>query len=165
MSKVDRYREYAENARARAEDAHSRARQTLDDIPMGQPVLLGHHSQARHEKALGQSNALMRTAYEESKKADAWTARAENVERREASKQARIEAFPEGINIGDEVTARFTNMGYARSFRGVVVGRNKNDWKVRALTSPYPEEEPGRVFLIPAAGSRKHSPNNCITPS
>ena len=64
--------------------------------------------------------------------------------------------------IGQTVTARFTNCGYAYQFRGEIVGKTKNYWKVKALTSPFQTELPGRIFRIETIRSRKYSANNCI---
>lgn len=165
MDKAERYQGYADNAAKRASEAHASAHEILDRIPMGQPVLLGHHSQKSHQSALGRTDRLMQRAIDEKAKADYWQRRAAHVERSEADKAERIELFPEGVDVGDVVDARFTNSGYVRKFRGEIVGRTKNDWKVRAITSPYADqgEAPGRVYKIAAAGSRTYSPNNCVT--
>jgi len=50
--RADRMAGYATNAAARSDAAYQGARQIMDSIPMGQPVLLGHHSQRRHERDL-----------------------------------------------------------------------------------------------------------------
>ena len=163
MDKIERYREYAANAAQRASEAYASAHEILDRIPAGQPVLLGHHSQKSHQAALARTDRLMQHAIDEFARAEYWQRRAAHVERSAADKAERIELFPEGVDVGDIVDARFTNSGYVRKFRGEIVGRTKNDWKVRAITSPYPDEAPGRIFKIAAAGSRTHSANNCVT--
>jgi hypothetical protein len=66
------------------------------------------------------------------------------------------------FTIGDLVTVRFTNSHRQFEFVGRVVGKTKNYWKIEAVTSPYPQEQPGRVFHIPTSESRTYSANNCI---
>jgi hypothetical protein len=63
---------------------------------------------------------------------------------------------------GDIVIARFTNSGRIKAFRGRVVGRTKNYWKVESLESVWPGEAPGRVFHIATAAARQYSANNRI---
>jgi hypothetical protein len=64
--------------------------------------------------------------------------------------------------VGDIVTARFTNSGRIREFRGLIVGKTKNYWKVQAITSPYAGEAPGRVFHVYTPEARQYSANNRI---
>jgi len=59
-------RERAERKAARLERAaeaqHADARGELEPIPMGQPILVGHHSERRHRKALERSDRKTRQA-------------------------------------------------------------------------------------------------------
>lgn len=48
-AKADRLRGYAESAAKRAVAADAGARRIMDGIPMGQPILIGHHSE-RHAR-------------------------------------------------------------------------------------------------------------------
>lgn len=69
----------------------------------------------------------------------------------------------DNFRIGQEVFARFTNSGRIYQFRGTIVGKTKNYWKVEAIVSPYPDEKPGRIFHIATLASRQYSANNCLT--
>lgn len=74
--------------------------------------------------------------------------------------------------IGSIVIARFTNCGHNHQFKGEIVGKTKNYYKVEVLENfrpndPYnPEkglsEEIGRILHIATYGSRIHSINNTI---
>jgi len=166
-SKVDRYREYAANARRRSSEAYDASHAAVSGIPFGQPILVGHHSESRHRRALKLQDSRMQKSIEEDQKAAYWKSRADRVEYRERGlEQAKeLSDVVEGhFEQGEEVIARFTNCSRFHEFRGVIVGRTKNDWKVKALVSPYADqgEQPGRVFYIPTVSSRKHSRNNCI---
>jgi hypothetical protein len=50
--KVERFLELAEKYENIATGRHMVARQTLEMIPMGQPILVGHHSEKRHRRNL-----------------------------------------------------------------------------------------------------------------
>ena len=79
--RVARYREYAANARARAEAANAREHAILDMIPTGQPILVGHHSERGHRRDLARADGLMRRYLTEIDKADYWTRKADALER------------------------------------------------------------------------------------
>lgn len=166
-NKVERYRQYAENARKRSTDLYHASHDAVSGIPFGQPILVGHHSESRHRAALKRQDTRMRKSIEEDDRAKYWERRAGRVEHRErALEHAKdLSDTVEGhFEEGEEVIARFTNCNRIHEFRGEIVGRTKNDWKVKAIQSPYAEqgEAPGRVFYIPTASSRKYSTNNCI---
>lgn len=164
-AKVDRYRQYAESAKRRSSELYEASHNAVSGIPFGQPVLVGHHSESRHRNALRRQDSKIRKSIEEDDKAKYWEQRASHVEYRErALEHAKdfSDAVEGHFDEGEEVVARFTNCNRFLEFRGVIVGRTKNDWKVKSLTSPYEEEQPGRVFYIPTASSRKFSRNNCI---
>lgn len=164
-SKVDRYRDYAENARRRSSELHEASHDAVSGIPFGQPILVGHHSESRHRTALKRQDTRIRKSIEEGEKAAYWQQRANRVEHRERQLE-HAKDFSDTVEghyeEGEEVIARFTNCNRFLEFRGVIVGRTKNDWKVKSLTSPYEDEQPGRVFYIPTASSRKFSRNNRI---
>jgi len=64
----------AERLRRRAEAQHEGARAELAGIPMGQPILVGHHSERRHRKAIERSDRKTRQALETSRAAEQATA-------------------------------------------------------------------------------------------
>lgn len=76
--KSERFSTFAQHAEERAEDHWKKA--DLSFIPMGQPILVGHHSQRRHERAIERSNAHSIKSIEESKKAQNWDHRAKTAE-------------------------------------------------------------------------------------
>lgn len=69
QARINRYKELAEKNHAAATEKHEESRRMMAAIPMGQPILVGHHSEARdrrfREKAwnkLGQAVALSEKA-------------------------------------------------------------------------------------------------------
>jgi hypothetical protein len=73
--KQEAKRERLENAAARAQGqaaaAFKRAdlRESASGIPMGQPILIGHHSEGRHRAAIKRADNAMRASIEASKRA------------------------------------------------------------------------------------------------
>lgn len=59
----------AERAAAESNAAHKRSRDLVAGIPMGQPILVGHHSEKRHRKALDKSWDALGKAVEADKRA------------------------------------------------------------------------------------------------
>lgn len=55
--RIERLKGRAARLSRAAETAHARAQSISDRIPMGQPILVGHHSQRRHERDLERINA------------------------------------------------------------------------------------------------------------
>jgi len=78
--RAERLAGYADGARARSQAGFDRATQIMDMIPMGQPVLVGHHSERRHRRDLDRMDRGMRTGVEESRKAEHYEQRAESAE-------------------------------------------------------------------------------------
>lgn len=75
--RAERYDEYAGNAAARAQAARDSEQEIARWIPMGQPILVGHHSEKRHRRDLDRIHRLADRQAEESRKADYWKDRAE----------------------------------------------------------------------------------------
>ena len=70
LSKAERYSGYADNAETRAERASETAQAIGQMIPMGQPILVGHHSESRHRRDIKRIDSNMRKSIDESKKAE-----------------------------------------------------------------------------------------------
>ena len=165
-ARVERYRQYAVNARKRATEASAKAHGTLDAIPTGQPIITGRGSRTtadinRRERAW----ANVGKSVEEAQRATCWEHRADKREHYEQRLEdaADTGAHFEGVKVGDEVTACFTNSGHYHRFHGLIVKRTLNYWQVKTLGDDAPYgEAPGRVFNIAAYPSRTFSANNRV---
>lgn len=71
----DRARKAEKQAQAHSEDSNRLA----SAIPMGQPILVGHHSESKHRNLLKKIDSKMRRSIEESKKAEHYKHKAESV--------------------------------------------------------------------------------------
>lgn len=74
----ERLEKAAERARVRANAAYKRSdlSEAASGIPFGQPILVGHHSERRHRKAIERANNAMRKSIEEDKRAGELEAKA-----------------------------------------------------------------------------------------
>lgn len=80
-AKADRRKDWAASASRKSDQAFNSARTIADGIPMGQPVLSGHHSEKRHRRDLGKIDNGMRKGCEMMHKADDHLSRADGIER------------------------------------------------------------------------------------
>jgi hypothetical protein len=73
-AKIERLRERAADKAIEAQKESERAHKILSFIPMGQPILIGHHSEGRHRRDIGRIDSAFSRAYaagEESKHLEA----------------------------------------------------------------------------------------------
>lgn len=66
--KIERFKQLAEQARQRSQSNFEASNRISDFIPLGQPILVGHHSERRHRKDVQRIENLMTKTIEESKK-------------------------------------------------------------------------------------------------
>lgn len=81
LAKADRLREWADSREAKAEAARARVDEIAGMIPMGQPILVGHHSEGRHRRDADRIHNGMRQAIEHQAKADEFRRRADEIEK------------------------------------------------------------------------------------
>jgi len=81
LDKADYYAEKARKVDKSAEASLKQVRAERDMIPLGQPILVGHHSEGRHRRHLDSMNSRERRGWDEKGKADHY-----------ADKAARLEA-------------------------------------------------------------------------
>ncbi|MEU5497936.1 DUF3560 domain-containing protein [Streptomyces griseofuscus] len=83
-NRAERHSDYAGRAAARSDARHKAALGALDGIEPGQPILVGHHSERRHRRAIERSDNNMRASIEEHGKAQYHSDRAEAAAKYEA---------------------------------------------------------------------------------
>jgi hypothetical protein len=74
--RAERFDGYSDKRAADAEQAHAQVEQITDGIPLGQPILVGHHSQRRAERDAEKIEAGMRKAVRMWETSKYWVARA-----------------------------------------------------------------------------------------
>jgi hypothetical protein len=75
-NRADRFDGYADNAASRSDAAYAGVKRIADGIPMGQPILVGHHSEAGARRDVARMDAGMRRSIDEGDKAAHWASRA-----------------------------------------------------------------------------------------
>lgn len=75
-ARAEHYERFAGNAAKRSQSAFGTAREISSWIPMGQPILVGHHSEKRHRRDAARIDNNMRKGVEESRRAEYWQQRA-----------------------------------------------------------------------------------------
>jgi len=113
--KSNRYSNQAKRLRASGTARMEEAKKMRDVIPMGQPILVGHHSEKRHRNYLDRMNKKDSKGYEELKKAEKLERKAKNVKyygkrkkgdaerRRQANREAMIPKLKEAKRRGKKV--------------------------------------------------------------
>jgi len=79
-AKAERFQELAEKAEKESDNRYKAAKQIGDFIPMGQPILVGHHSEGRHRRDLYKIDTNMRKSIEADEKAKYYAEKVANTE-------------------------------------------------------------------------------------
>ena len=77
-NRQQRFEELAEKAKNESQSAYNRSNSYVAGIPMGQPILVGHHSEKRHRRAIDNCHNAMRKSIELDKKAEYYAERAKS---------------------------------------------------------------------------------------
>jgi len=72
QARIDRYKKYADNATRRSQEHREASDRMASTIPMGQPILVGHHSEKSDRAFRKRIMTLMDKSIEESAKARYW---------------------------------------------------------------------------------------------
>lgn len=75
-ARAERFEDYAERRQADASAAHAAVRELADGIPLGQPILVGHHSEKRARKDAERIQSGMRKAVRAWETSQYWEQRA-----------------------------------------------------------------------------------------
>lgn len=86
-SRGDHYQGFSDNAKKRSDGHYEASNAATRGIPMGQPILVGHHSEKRHRAALKRSHTNMRKSIDEGERAGYWQGRAERAVKAQAYKE------------------------------------------------------------------------------
>lgn len=84
-ARAEKRREWAASRAAQAESSRAGYRQIMDMIPVGQPILVGHHSEGRHRRDVARIDRGLAQTVEHSKMADRHEQAADEIERQLAT--------------------------------------------------------------------------------
>lgn len=102
QAKIERLRNAADRASSESQDRYQRGHDMAEQIPFGQPILVGHHSEKRDRAYRGRIEDNFRASYELQKKAERLSARADAAE----SNQAIFSDDPKATEKLEEKLAR-----------------------------------------------------------
>ena len=83
-ARIERYKELADANKKASEKAYQESKRTVEHIPMGQPILVGHHSEKSHRATLKKSWDKMDKSIELDKKSKYYEDKAKATERNTA---------------------------------------------------------------------------------
>lgn len=106
LEKAERYDLYSKNAETRSENSFKSANAISSLIPMGQPILIGHHSEGRHRKDLNRIDTCIQKSIEEGKKANYFSEKS----RRLLAADSKLENREFVGNRIDEVKAEIASL-------------------------------------------------------
>ena len=69
LAKAEKLREWAEKRDLKSAERYKMATSRVEMIPLGQPILVGHHSERRHRAAIEQIDSNMAKSIENDEKA------------------------------------------------------------------------------------------------
>lgn len=133
-ARKERYEALADKAESRSNSAFAKAdlREEVSGIPLGQPILIGHHSEGRHRAALKRADNAMRKGIDESKKASYYRDKAASVGRAGISsddpdaadklkaKIAKLETDQERMKAANKLVRKNDQDGLAEMFGATV---------------------------------------------
>ena len=154
--KAERRRQWAESQSAKSERRFQSSHAITDAIPMGQPVLVGHHSERSHRNALERSHNHMRAAIDAADKADHHTSKAEGIER-----QLRNSIFSDDDDAIEALQAKIAKLEKERetnnTINKIVRAKPKNevtDDKIAKLIELGMSESTARKLFQPDFAGR-----------
>lgn len=68
QNRIDRYNELARKAETKSIEAFEHSNSIVKCIPMGQPILVGHHSEKRHRRDLDKAGMLWGNQFRKARK-------------------------------------------------------------------------------------------------
>lgn len=80
-ARAERLRGWAEKRESKSAAAFKTARTVADGIPLGQPILVGHHSERHHRRDIARIDNGMRKGIEHEQKAASMNRRADEIDR------------------------------------------------------------------------------------
>ena len=140
-ARIERMHAKAARLGTEAESVHAQARRTGDLIPFGQPVLVGHHSQRRHERDLARIDRGYRKSFALSDKATELERRATHAE----SARTVFSDDPEAIDKLKEKLARLNKLRETMRHANAVIRRGSD--VVSALGALGIREETAKQLL------------------
>lgn len=132
-ARAERLRDWAGKRDAKSAAAFSSAHTIADGIPMGQPILVGHHSERRARRDQDRIHAGMRAGIDHANKADDMRSRAANIEA--AADHAIYSDDPDAV---ERLRERIAGMEAERETRKATNNAYRKEHRAKLATmTPY----------------------------
>lgn len=137
LAKAERLREWAEKREAKSAASFKRAHDIADMIPLGQPILVGHHSQRHAERDAERIDNGMRAGFEHGDKARRMHGKAGEIER-----QADRAIYSDDPDAVEALTARIAELEVERETKKArnAAYRTEHKAELKALTAYWRDQ-------------------------
>jgi hypothetical protein len=142
LRRAERLREWSAGNEVRSEQRGAAADEIMSHIPLGQPILVGHHSERRHRKDLARIQNGISASVELGRKAEAQARAADEIEAQ--ADNAIYDDDPDAIQRLSDKIARLeaerdqmkaTNAAYRKEHRAELAAMSPYD---RSQAIPFP---------------------------
>lgn len=146
-ARIDRLEKGADKAREQSAQAFAASHDAVKHIPMGQPILVGHHSEKRHRRDLDRAHAKARQGIDLHKKAQRLAERAEGAKSNRAISSDDPNAI---VKIREKIAKLEAQYKRANTINAIVRSKKKDhDTKVREIVALGYPEDAARSVLEP----------------
>lgn len=141
-ARAERLREWADGRDEKAAADYAASRAATEHIPFGQPILVGHHSEAGHRADLSRAHRAMDRSCEHAAKAASMRSRADSIEQ-----QARGAIYSDDDDAADRLRAKIAgleakrdewkaaNAAFRKAYRAELAALNAYE---RTIAVPHP---------------------------
>ena len=159
QARKERLEERAAQANSNSDAAYRASHKATEGIVMGQPILVGHHSEARHRGAIKRADSCMRKSVEEARRAEELQRRADAVGTGGISSDD-----PDAVRKLREQLATITgNQEFMKAANKVVKSKKSDQDKIAGLVAMGFSEESAARQLRPDNGGRVGFPSYMLS--
>ena len=155
LARAGRYRQWAETRQQKAATSFAAADTSASQIPFGQPILVGHHSERRHRRDLERIHNGIARGMEHQQKAASMTSRADEIER-----QADRAIYNDDPDAIEQLEARIAELEGTRERRKAINReiRKGTGWEQRIVPPLTDEERADLLRAAQFAGTKGYPP-------
>lgn len=129
--KADRLKKQLSTAERRSKEYHEKSDSYVKNIPFGQPILVGHHSEGVHRKAIKRSQQNMDRAVEEYNRAERLKSRIKSLEKKPVVKGDAAKGYAKQDAERDKYVKVGSQVNEAIFGRGTVTRVNKKTYSIK----------------------------------
>lgn len=146
QERLERTRALAEKNRERSQQAYETSNKLVEHIPLGQPILVGHHSEKRHRRHMAKVERAMDKGVEFSKKAAYYAGKAASIENNTAISSDDPDAIEKIQEKIDKLTKECETF---KAINKIVRGKGTKDEKIIKLGELDIKPNTAKLVLSP----------------